>query len=172
MILRHGVVAMTRGGPARNDRRGLVTRFQVLRDGGVLDQGIVPEEVAENVTAEPTDLTSVESGDVLFLITDRSGTRPVEQAQTVEEGRLSRSAGADKGEHLTAVDSEVDIAPQHPGAEGLRQILDIDDSVTPAEWRGLGYEGLTSQSPLPSRSGPGRTQEREAQTRTGKQQDQ
>ncbi len=113
--------------------------LQVVGDGGVLDQRVVLEQVAEDVPAEEPRGAGPEPGQVGAVVEDAAAGRRLQQADAVEQRRLARSAGAGHGEHLARLDGEVEVRPERPAAEGLGQAPDGEHGGPPV---GSGVGGV------------------------------
>ena len=77
--------------------------------------------------AEAPDLPRLEAEDLAALQPDAAGVGGELAVEHVEAGRLARAVGADQREQLAARDAERDVAYGLHAAEGLRQMLDLQD---------------------------------------------
>src|SRR5699024_6141735 len=96
-------------------------QFDVLFGAERRDEVECLEDEADAVSAQLSQLTVVEPGDVLPAHDDRAGVDAVESGQHMHEGRLPRARGAHDGGEATGFEVDADVV------EG------VDSRVRPAE---------------------------------------
>ncbi len=127
-------------------------QFHVLHRGEDRQQVVDLEDEAHAAGAVLGALAVGELGQVLAFEPDRAGVDGVEAGEGVEQRRLAAAGGAHDGDHLAALDGEVDAAqgvdPIGAGVVGLDDPLRPDDEVVAG--RAAGARAIARVMPVAS----------------------
>src|SRR3954451_17911705 len=98
------------------------SRHHVLLDGHVQEQPQSLEGAGDSLAG---DLARGQAEDRLALEKDLAAVGPVDAGHEVEQGRLARTAGTEHADDLVLVDVEVEVVDDLQAAEGLRDLLQL-----------------------------------------------